>query len=110
MKTVLVVGHYKPLEGIYRELFQELGFTVFSCEDGQDAVQYIAHSDILFVDLDSPMIDGFELARIAKRQNQNMKVFIVADIKGFVPEGHVADKVIEKRDVFAEIMTWLPGE
>lgn len=66
---ILHIEDDKTIAAIAREMFEEEGWQVHSCDDGNAAIEYLSgavHYDFLLFDYDLPGINGLELVRRAR--------------------------------------------
>ncbi|MDD5284720.1 MAG: ABC transporter substrate binding protein [Desulfuromonadaceae bacterium] len=76
---VLLVDDEETVRDIGREMLQELGFTVISANDGNEAIKMfkaIPGIDFVILDLTMPQMDGEECFRELKQLKSDLKVVI----------------------------------
>jgi chemosensory pili system protein ChpA (sensor histidine kinase/response regulator) len=73
--TVMVVDDSMTVRNVMGRDLQNNGFEVILAKDGVDAIEQLRHAvpDILLVDLEMPRMDGFELTRRV-RDDENLKL------------------------------------
>ena len=67
---ILHIEDDKTIATVAREIFEEEGWQVETCEDGNAGIEHISgrvHYDFLLIDYDLPGINGLELVRRARR-------------------------------------------
>lgn len=93
MKTILLVEDDSFLIDIYTTKLKEEGFSMVVATDGEECLRKIkeANPDLLLLDIVLPSIDGWEILRkIKKDENlKNLKVIILSNLgqKGEVEKG-----------------------
>lgn len=70
--TVMVVDDSMTVRNVMGRDLQNSGYEVILAKDGVDAIEQLRHTvpDILLVDLEMPRMDGFELTRRVRADNQ----------------------------------------
>jgi two-component system cell cycle response regulator DivK len=65
MSNVLIAEDNPVNRELLRELLESRGYSVIEASDGQEALRLIeeSHPDILLLDLDMPVLDGFATVR-----------------------------------------------
>lgn len=76
---VLVVHHQPATLHMMAAMFRKLGYQVSTARNSTKALMYFSRRtcDLLFTDLDMPVLDGFNLACIVKRHSPQAKVIIM---------------------------------
>jgi two-component system, chemotaxis family, chemotaxis protein CheY len=67
---ILHIEDDETIAEVAREMFEEQGWQVHSCDDGNAAIEHISgvvHYDFLLFDYDLPGINGLELVQRARR-------------------------------------------
>jgi two-component system, OmpR family, response regulator len=67
---ILHIEDDKTIAAVAKEMFEEQGWQVQTCDDGNAAIEHISggvHYDLLLFDYDLPGIDGLELVRHARK-------------------------------------------
>ncbi len=64
-QNILIVDDEKAIRKLFRSALELKGYTVFSAESAEDAVQILEENDIpvLFLDLNLPGMNGIDLCR-----------------------------------------------
>lgn len=80
MSTILLVEDHPDNRDLLARRLKRQGYTVRTAEDGQLAIDAVAESppDLILMDLDLPVIDGWEATRRIKASPQSATVPIVA--------------------------------
>jgi two-component system cell cycle response regulator DivK len=67
-KRILVVEDQEDLRGVLRDLLTGSGYTVLEAGDGEAGVAKANsdHPDLILMDIEMPVIDGYEAARRIK--------------------------------------------
>jgi len=81
-KKILVVDDEIHILSMFKELFQEAGYTVFTAENAEKALDILmSHSIfVMFLDLKLPGMSGLELCRHIRKNN---RVSIIHAITGY---------------------------
>ena len=76
---VLVVHHHPATLHMMAAMFRKLGYQVSTARDSAKALLYFSRMtcDLLFTDLDMPVLDGFNLACIVKKHSPRAKAIIM---------------------------------
>jgi two-component system, cell cycle response regulator DivK len=87
-KRILVVEDQEDLRGILRDLFTRSGYAVIEASDGATGVSSAKSSrpDIILMDIQMPVIDGYEAIRQIKADPALTPIPIVA-ISSFAMKG-----------------------
>jgi two-component system, cell cycle response regulator DivK len=87
-KRILVVEDQEDLRGILRDLFTRSGYVVMEAADGATGVASAKSSrpDIILMDIQMPVIDGYEAIRQIKADPALTPIPIVA-ISSFAMKG-----------------------
>jgi len=88
-KSILVVDDDKDLVRAAAQILRDENFRVLEATDPETAVKITAtyEVDLLLLDLHMPKLDGFEVLRLARQKQPNLKVIIIT---GYY-EQHKAD-------------------
>lgn len=80
MKTVLIAEDNPVNRELLRELLEIRGYTVAEACDGEEAVRkmYETKPDILLLDLNMPVLDGFETVKRIRRDTRFSSLPILA--------------------------------
>jgi two-component system cell cycle response regulator DivK len=87
-KRILVVEDQEDLRGVLRDLFTSSGYTVIEAADGATGVASAKSDrpDIILMDIQMPVIDGYEAARQIKADPSLTSIPIVA-VSSFAMKG-----------------------
>jgi CheY-like chemotaxis protein len=77
---VLLVEDFEDTRLFMRLELEEQGFIVFEAENGQVAVETASreHPDVILMDLTLPLMDGFEAAKLIRRNEALKNIPIIA--------------------------------
>ena len=67
---ILHIEDNQTIAAVAKEMFEEQGWQVHTCDDGNAAIEHISgrvHYDFLLFDYDLPGINGLELVRRARK-------------------------------------------
>ena len=80
MSTIVVIEDDSTLSELLKYNLSREGFTVFTAADGSNGLEIIRQEkpDIIITDLMLPGMDGFELTRILRRENQTPVLMLTA--------------------------------
>lgn len=94
---ILIVDDDEDLRLVLREMLETLGYAVFSCKDGMEAVEYykLHHGsiDVSIVDLTMPRMDGHECIKLFKQINPKACILVssgydmVSDTQRIITKG-----------------------
>jgi two-component system, OmpR family, response regulator len=79
--TILVIEDLEPMLKLTCRVLREAGFTVIEAYDGQEALEILETSpnvDLVFADIITPRMDGFELYRRLRMTHPNLKVVLTS--------------------------------
>ena len=87
-KRILVVEDQEDLRGVSRDLFTNSGYTVIEAVDGAAGVASAKSDrpDIILMDIQMPIIDGYEATRQIKADPNLISIPIVA-VSSFAMKG-----------------------
>jgi two-component system, cell cycle response regulator DivK len=87
-KRILVVEDQEDLRGILRDLFTRSGYVVIEATDGADGVASAksGRPDIILMDIQMPVVDGYEATRQIKADPALRQTPVVA-ISSFAMRG-----------------------
>lgn len=90
MTRILVVEDELALQNAIIEGLKSLGFIVDGVSDGATALDYYYANnyDLILLDINLPYIDGFELLKLFREENLNVKIIVLS------ARGEVEDKVL----------------
>ncbi|MCX7698265.1 MAG: sigma-54 dependent transcriptional regulator [Candidatus Goldbacteria bacterium] len=79
MYEILIVEDNDELRNILKESLDENDYSVFICENGEDAINLIneRYFDVIITDLKLPEKDGLEVLAAAKQKNPNTEVIVI---------------------------------
>lgn len=93
---VLVVHHTQSMLNLMAEMFQKLDYQVTKATTSAKALLYFGRKpcDLLFTDLEMPMLDGYRLARHFKNHTPSTKAMVMtgycqAELAGQMMDGTV---------------------
>lgn len=77
-KRVLVVDDEEGIRVLYKEEFEEAGFSVTLAADGEEALKLIEADapDLVVMDIKMPGIDGVELLREVKERCKDLPIIL----------------------------------
>lgn len=85
MTTVLVVDDESDLLACIEGLLEDEGYSVVTCPDGKQALDYLreARPDVALVDLMMPIMSGFDLVRAVKEEQRldGMPIVIMSAVE-----------------------------
>lgn len=118
--NILLVEDHEDNRNIYRTILEHFGFSVLLAADGEEGIRLAQDSrpDLILLDIDIPVQDGFEVARHLKANSATAPIPIVALTAHSQPEdrerarlagfnGYLS-KPVEPRKVLAEVRRFLP--
>jgi len=78
-KNILIVDDEAKMRRILEIMLQQIGFTVYQAEDGQQALLRIKEHgiDLVITDLQMPNLDGLELLQQLRKDNNPVPVIMV---------------------------------
>ena len=91
--SVLVVDDEKFIRKILVRIAQQNGFDVTEASDGVDAMNKLRTTDfdIVISDIKMPRLNGWELLKQVKKNNQNTKVLIISAYGNEISSSQVQD-------------------
>ena len=80
MFQILVVGDDRNTRLLLRAVLQAENYTVFTAENGEDALQVMdrEHIDLVVLDVMMPKMDGYEFTRILRQTDNNLPILMVS--------------------------------
>ena len=86
---LLIVEDEKQICDMVAKSLYGVGYEVDTCYDGEEALECILTEDydLIVLDLNLPGMDGMEILRELRRENEETKVIILS------ARGQIADKV-----------------
>lgn len=111
--TALVVDDHEICRSLLRVRLQRLGVQVLEACNGQEALELCRSQklDLVFMDIDMPIMDGIEAVRQLRLENLDLKV--IGFSAGITPDRRAAgeaagmDHVVGKHIDLADLMTWI---
>jgi len=81
LPLVLVAHHARDTVELLKALLEREGFTILCTYNGRSALQYARqhHPALLLFDQSLPLIDGLELCRTIRQEDNNAAIFILND-------------------------------
>jgi CheY-like chemotaxis protein len=78
--NILLVEDHEDNRNIYRTILEHFGFTVLLAADGGEGIRVAdqMQPDLILLDIDIPIFDGFEVARQLKGNSATARIPIVA--------------------------------
>ncbi|MCI0660202.1 MAG: response regulator [Acidobacteria bacterium] len=101
---ILVVEDDQNLRITLTEVLRLEGFTVVTARDGDEGyVQAITHQpDLVITDLNMPIVDGVELARLLRRQRGKIAGIPIIALSANLPDYHLTEKMSAGIDRFID--------
>ena len=101
---ILVVEDDQNLRLTLTELLQMEGFTVVSARDGDEGyLQAMAHQpDLVITDLNMPILNGVELAKLLRRQRGKMAGVPIIALSGNLADYNLPEKMSAGIDRFID--------
>ncbi len=80
MFRILVADDDKNTRLLFSAVLRRAGYTVFLAEDGKGALDIMdrEHIDLAIIDIMMPRIDGYELTRSIRENNENLPILMVS--------------------------------
>ena len=77
--TILVVDDEEVIRSLFKEVLEELGYTVIAAETGSEGLELVKQQDfdLVFLDLKMPGMDGAELFRQIRTIKPQLPVIII---------------------------------
>ena len=95
--SILIIDDDDDVRAVLREMLEDLGYEVFSCKDGAEAVEYykVNHGslDIAIVDLSMPRMGGHECIKLFRQINPSARILVstgynmVSDTQSLIIKG-----------------------
>ncbi|HQR34300.1 MAG TPA: response regulator [Blastocatellia bacterium] len=101
---IMVVEDDLTLRLTLTELFRLQGFAVVTARDGDEGyLQAVAHQpDLIITDLQMPILDGIELARLIRRERGKLSGVPIIALSGNLGEFNLPDKLGAGIDRFVD--------
>ena len=80
MFQILVVDDDRNSRLLLRAVLQAENYTVFTAENGEDALEVMdrEHIDLVVLDVMMPKMDGYEFTRILRQTDNNLRILMVS--------------------------------
>lgn len=80
MLNILVVDDDKNMRMLFKALLEREKYTVFTAENGVDALEVMdrEHIDLVILDIMMPKMDGYEFTRTLREVNNNLPILMVS--------------------------------
>lgn len=80
MLNILVVDDDKNTRLLLRAVLEEEKYTVFTAENGEDALEVMdrEHIDLVVVDIMMPKMDGYEFTETLRKSDNNLPILMVS--------------------------------
>ncbi len=80
MFNILVVDDDKNTRQLIKTVLEQEKFTVFTAENGEDALELLdsAHIDLVVLDIMMPKMDGYEFTKLLRESNNTMPILMVS--------------------------------
>jgi two-component system cell cycle response regulator DivK len=121
-KRILIIEDQEDNRAIMRDLLTGAGFELIEAVDGEEGVKLAQseHPDLILMDIQLPMIDGYEATRQIRAIDDLKSIPIIAvtsyalsgdEVKSREAgcDGYVA-KPFSPRQLLAKVREFLPGE
>lgn len=101
---IMVVEDDLTLRLTLTELFRLQGFAVVTARDGDEGyLQAVAHQpDLIITDLQMPILDGIELARLIRRERGKLSGIPIIALSGTLGEFNLPEKMNAGIDRFVD--------
>ncbi len=80
MFQILVVDDDKNTRMLFKAVLQAENYTVFTAENGEDALKVMdrEHIDLLVLDVMMPKMDGYAFTKLLRESNNNLPILMVS--------------------------------
>jgi len=80
MFHILVVDDNKHTRRLFKAVLENENYTVFTAENGKDALRVMdeEHIDLVVLDIMMPEMDGYEFTRILREEQNNLPILMVS--------------------------------
>ena len=80
MFHILVVDDNKHTRLLFKAVLEAENYTVFTAEDGEDALRVMdeEHIDLVVLDIMMPKMDGYEFTKLLRENNNNLPILMVS--------------------------------
>lgn len=101
---ILVVEDDQNIRMTLTEMLRLQGFNVVTARDGDEGyLQAVAHQpDLIITDLNMPILDGVELARLIRRENSRLGRIPIIALSANLDEFHLPEKMNAGIDRFVD--------
>ena len=101
---ILIVEDDQNLRVTLTELIRLEGYSVLTARDGDEGfAQAIEHQpDLIITDLNMPVVDGVEMARMIRRENGKVKAVPIIALSANLNGYHLPEKVNSGIDRFVD--------
>jgi two-component system, cell cycle sensor histidine kinase and response regulator CckA len=77
-ETIMIVEDEEQVRSVARTILRDVGYRVVEARDGNEALQYAGHIDLLITDLVMPQMSGTELAAQLGRLRPSLKILCMS--------------------------------
>lgn len=80
MFHILVVDDNKHTRRLFKAVLENENYTVFTAENGKDALRVMdeEHIDLVLLDIMMPEMDGYEFTKLLREENNNLPILMVS--------------------------------
>ena len=80
MFHILVVDDNKHTRRLFKAVLENENYTVFTAENGKDALRVMdeEHVDLVLLDIMMPEMDGYEFTKLLREENNNLPILMVS--------------------------------
>lgn len=80
MFHILVVDDNKHTRWLFKAVLENENYTVFTAENGKDALRVMdeEHIDLVLLDIMMPEMDGYEFTKLLREENNNLPILMVS--------------------------------
>ena len=80
MFRILVVDDNKHTRQLFKAVLEHENYTVFTAEDGEDALRVMdeEHIDLVVLDIMMPKMDGYEFTKILRENQNNLPILMIS--------------------------------
>lgn len=80
MVNILVVDDDKHTRRLYEAVLSAEQYTVFTAENGEEALDVMdkEHIDLVVLDIMMPKMDGYEFTKILRKSNNNLPILMIS--------------------------------
>ena len=81
-KTVLLIDDELAITRNLGDFLEDYGCSIHTAANGQEGLDSLAEHkpDVIIVDLDMPVMDGYEFTRIAKERHPNLPIIVLSGV------------------------------